>query len=68
MIAFYDTAIGLHTECQCLSQLGNLKWFSIFTFVLLQLIKTILEELTKTKGVRQNMLEVNLNGKQIIVT
>jgi len=26
------------------------------------LVKTILEELSKTKGVRQNMLEVNLNG------
>ena len=41
--------------------------FLVCKLFLLQLIKTILEELSKTKGVRQNMLEVNLNGKQIMV-
>ena len=41
--------------------------FLVCTLFLLQLVKTILEELSKTKGVRQNMLEVNLNGKQIMV-
>ena len=34
-----------------------------FPLLYLQLVKTILEDLYKTKGVKQNMLEVHLNGK-----
>lgn len=49
----------------CLQRLVVLN-FLFLKFVFLQLVKTILEELSRTKGVRQNMLEVNLNGKRII--